>query len=70
MRAHQDLRHHFGIKDGAAATNDLDRLKSLGYNCVRVPFFYHLLEDELHPYVYKTSGWALKLRAAFDRGAA
>ncbi len=46
------------FQDSYFMTNDLDRLKSLGYNCIRLPFFYHLLENDLNPYTYKTSGWA------------
>jgi len=46
------------FQNGYFVTNDLDRLKGLGYNCIRVPFYYRLLEDDLSPYVYKESGWA------------
>jgi len=38
-------------------TNDLDRIRELGYNCIRLPFFHTLLEDDHNPYVYKQSGW-------------
>ena len=39
-------------------TNDLSSLKNLGYNSVRVPFLYSLLEDDTNTYQYKASGWA------------
>ena len=38
-------------------TNDLDKIKALGYNCIRLPFFYYLLEDDEQPYQYKAAGW-------------
>jgi len=38
-------------------TNDLDRIKALGYNCIRLPFFYTILEDDFAPYQYKETGW-------------
>ena len=38
-------------------TNDLDHLKSLGYNCIRLPFLYNLLQDETGTN-YLSNGWA------------
>jgi hypothetical protein len=46
------------FRDNYFTTNDLDRIRELGYNCIRLPFFHHLLEDEVNPYTYKASGWA------------
>ena len=37
-------------------TNDLDNLKSLGYNCIRLPFLYNLLQDETGTN-YLSNGW-------------
>ena len=37
-------------------TNDLDRIKELGYNCVRVPFGYSLIQDETGTN-YLVEGW-------------
>jgi hypothetical protein len=37
-------------------TNDLDRIKELGYNCVRVPFSYSLIQDESGTN-YLAEGW-------------
>jgi hypothetical protein len=51
------------FRDRYFLTNDLDTIKSLGYNCIRLPFFHTMLEDDLSPYSYKTSGWARLDRA-------
>jgi len=46
------------FRDKYFTTNDLDTIRSLGYNCIRLAFFHNLLEDEAYPYAYKTSGWS------------
>ena len=46
------------FRDKYFTTNDLDTIRALGYNCIRLPFFHNLLEDEAYPYTYKTSGWS------------
>ena len=46
------------IQDNYFTTNDLDKIKALGYNCIRLPFFHYLLEDDHQPYQYKASGWS------------
>jgi aryl-phospho-beta-D-glucosidase BglC (GH1 family) len=38
-------------------TNDFVTLKHAGYNCIRLPFLYSLLEDDAQPYVYMQDGW-------------
>jgi len=38
---------------------DFDNVKELGFNCIRVPFFYKILEDDDKPGVYKKCGWDL-----------
>ncbi|MBN1268908.1 MAG: cellulase family glycosylhydrolase [Kiritimatiellae bacterium] len=47
------------FRNSYITTNDLDKIRELGYNCVRLPFFHTLLEDDRNPYVYKQSGWDL-----------
>jgi endoglucanase len=37
---------------------DIDAIAALGFNVVRVPFNYRILEDDASPGVYKASGWA------------
>lgn len=36
---------------------DLRRARALGFNAVRVPFSYRILEEDAQPYVYKERGW-------------
>jgi hypothetical protein len=38
---------------------DFDTIAGLGFNCVRLPFFYRVLEDDAAPGVYLSNGWAL-----------
>ncbi|GEM_PF-1124438 len=38
---------------------DFDRVAALGFNCVRLPFFYRILEDDSAPGVYLSNGWAV-----------
>ena len=38
---------------------DFDNVKMLGFNCIRLPFFYKILEDDDKPGVYKKRGWDL-----------
>jgi aryl-phospho-beta-D-glucosidase BglC (GH1 family) len=45
------------FRDNYFTTNDLDRIRELGYNGIRLCFFHTLLEDDRNPYVYKQSGW-------------
>ena len=40
-------------------TTDFDNIKSLGLNCIRLPFFYKILEDDSNPGVYLDRGWEL-----------
>jgi glucan 1,3-beta-glucosidase len=40
------------------AADDFDRIKKLGLNHVRVPFWYGLLEDDDKPGKYREDGWA------------
>lgn len=37
--------------------DDFKYLKSLGINAVRIPFNYHLFEDDQNPYIYDESGF-------------
>ena len=43
-------------RDSYFRTNDLDRLRDLGYNCLRVPFLAKVLQDETGTN-YLDSGW-------------
>jgi len=45
------------FRDNYISTNDLDMIRELGYNCIRLPFFHTILEDDNNPYAYKDSGW-------------
>jgi hypothetical protein len=38
---------------------DFDNVKKLNFNCIRLPFFYKILEDDDKPGVYKKHGWDL-----------
>ncbi len=38
---------------------DFDTIAALGFNCVRLPFFYRVLEDDAAPGVFLSNGWAL-----------
>jgi endoglucanase len=38
---------------------DIQRISQLGFNSVRLPINYQILEDDNHPYTYKDSGWQL-----------
>ena len=39
------------------AEDDFTRIKELGFNHVRVPFYYGLLESDAKPGVYRDDGW-------------
>jgi Endoglucanase len=41
------------------AENDIRRVVQMGFNVVRVPLNYRLLEDDTQPGVYLDSGWAV-----------
>ncbi len=45
------------FRDNYFTTNDLDNLKALGYNCLRVPFLYDLIQDGTGTN-YLEEGWA------------
>ncbi len=45
------------FQDNYFSTNDLDRIRSLGYNCIRLPFFYWQFEEDYAPYKYKSTCW-------------
>ena len=47
-----DLCNHF-IK-----AEDFRKAAEMGFNSVRLPFNYRILEDDEQPFVYKESGWA------------
>ena len=38
---------------------DVARIAALGFNVVRVPFNYRLLEDDERPYSYRDDGWSI-----------
>ena len=38
---------------------DIQAIASLGFNLVRLPINYQILEDDDHPYVYKDTGWGM-----------
>jgi len=38
---------------------DFDNVKTLGFNCIRLPFLYKILEDDDKPGIYKKDGWNL-----------
>jgi endoglucanase len=38
---------------------DIQAISEAGFNSVRLPINYRILEDDDHPYVYKESGWKL-----------
>ncbi len=46
-------------RDAFLTEADLDDIKGLNYNVVRVPYPSTLLEDEDAPFEYKESGWAV-----------
>ena len=41
------------------AEADIKAIADAGFNSVRLPINYRILEDDNNPYVYKDSGWAL-----------
>ncbi len=41
------------------AEGDLRRARDLGFNALRVPFSYRILEEDSRPYAYKEGGWRL-----------
>ena len=68
-----DIRHtlikRFGSKkagqllqvfqDSYINEQDFKKAKELGFNCIRLPFFYKILEDDGSIGVYKKRGWRL-----------
>jgi hypothetical protein len=42
---------------------DFRAIASYGFNSIRLPINYTILEDDAHPYIYKDGGWALIDRA-------
>ena len=51
----RDPEHHF---DRFITKEDIDRIADFGFDHVRVPFDYPLIEDDDKPFVYKESGFA------------
>ncbi|MGI5885553.1 MAG: glycoside hydrolase family 5 protein [Candidatus Spyradocola sp.] len=51
----RDPEHHF---DRFITKEDIDRIAAFGFDHVRVPFDYPLIEDDDKPFVYKESGFA------------
>jgi aryl-phospho-beta-D-glucosidase BglC (GH1 family) len=47
------------VYDNFVTGEDFKALSEDGFNVVRVPFNYKLLEDDSQPFVYKQSGWAV-----------
>ena len=63
------LMTHF--RDHWMTERDWDLLASFGFNVVRLPFIYHLLEDEETPYTLREDAWVRldeALREAEARG--
>jgi hypothetical protein len=56
------LRFEDAIEDSFVGEADIAAIAKMGFNTVRVPFSYRVLEDDEHPFAYKKSGWA-----TFDR---
>ena len=52
-------KFHADVQQSMIQESDIARIASLGFNVVRVPFNYRLLEDPGSPGVYKASGWAI-----------
>ena len=46
--------------------SDFHAMSVDGFNAVRVPFNYRLLEDDAHPFTYKQSGWDVLDRVIQD----
>jgi endoglucanase len=38
---------------------DIARISAMGFNVVRMPIHWEMLEDNSHPFVYKASGWKI-----------
>ena len=51
----RDPEHHF---DRFITKEDIDRIADFGFDHVRVPFDYPLIEDDDKPFIYKESGFA------------
>ena len=51
----RDPEHHF---DRFITEEDIQRIADFGFDHVRVPFDYPLIEDDDKPFVYKESGFA------------
>jgi len=45
------------FRDSYLTEADFDLLRDMGINCVRLPFYYRILEDDENPYVYRPDGW-------------
>lgn len=54
------------MHDKFLALADLQAMKALGMNCIRLPFNHTILEDDAAPNVYKQSGWDLLDRILDD----
>jgi endoglucanase len=50
---------HTEVQNQMVSEADIAQIAKLGFNAVRVPFNYRLLEDPSAPGVYKASGWAI-----------
>lgn len=50
---------HTDVQNVMIQEADIADIAKLGFNVVRVPFNYRLLEDPTAPGVYKASGWAI-----------
>jgi len=46
-------------RDSYIRTWDFDNVRSLGMNCIRLPFFYKILEEDSNPGVYLDRSWEL-----------
>jgi len=51
------------VHDAYVTDADFARIAQLGFNAVRVPFNYRLLESDDAPFVYRDEGWAVLDRA-------
>jgi endoglucanase len=54
---------HERMYENFVAEADLRAIASYGFNSIRLPVNYAILEDDARPYLYKESGWALIDRA-------
>jgi Cellulase (glycosyl hydrolase family 5)/Ca-dependent carbohydrate-binding module xylan-binding len=54
------------VDDYYITAADFRAIAAYGLNVVRVPFNYHLLEDDSAPFVYKQSGWGVLDRLVAD----